>query len=219
MSLDFTRQSTLIPEGINRLRVTIIGAGAIGSHVAETLCKSGISELHIWDDDTVEAHNLPNQGFYLTEIGLPKVVALHDRLLLGTGVDIHAYHEKYVGGAFGTDIVVSAVDSMEVRKEIFKNFMGDSDARVFVDGRMGARFGKVLTADKEVPESVANYASTLYSDAEALQEPCTARATIFCAYGLAALICATLVKWALEEEGAPYELSADFGNLMVLRNS
>jgi len=60
--------------------VEIIGAGGIGSPLAETLATMGF-DLTIWDKDIVEAHNISNQNYYPDQIGERKVVALLDELV------------------------------------------------------------------------------------------------------------------------------------------
>lgn len=214
LTLDFTRQSTLVPPAIAGLSATIIGVGSIGSHLAETLAKTGVGTLHLWDGDIVEAHNLPNQGYYLGDLGQSKVEAMKKRLEAGTGVAVVPYPAFYESGAFGTRAVFSALDSMSARKLVFTNFLQDPTAEVFVDGRMGSRFGKVFIVSKDSKESVANYMASLHSDAESTTEPCTARSTIFCAYVIAGLMCAGFISWLLEEK-YPHQTSIDLVNMQV----
>lgn len=215
VKLDFTRQSTLIPQEVSGLTTTIVGVGSIGSHVAEVLAKTGIGILHVWDADTVESHNLANQGYYLNDLGKKKVDALKERLELGTGVTVVPHDQFYEGGPFGTELVVSALDSMAARQLVFTNFLNDPAAKIYLDGRMGSRFGKVFFVDKDDKDSVANYLGSLHSDAEAHTEPCTARSTIFCAYGIASLMCSALVSWIISEK-YPHQVGVDFRNFTVL---
>lgn len=57
--------------------VEIIGAGGIGSPLAEVLATMGF-DLTVWDEDVVEAHNISNQNYTPSHIGMRKVVALLD---------------------------------------------------------------------------------------------------------------------------------------------
>ena len=213
--LDFTRQSTLIPPEISGLSTTIVGVGSIGSHTAEILAKTGIGEMHVWDADIVEPHNIANQGYYLGDLGKKKVDALKERLEAGTGVSVVPHDCFYEGGPFGTELVISALDSMKARKVVFTNFLEDPAAKIYIDGRMGSRFGKVFFVDKSDKDSIANYFASLHSDAEAHTEPCTARSTIFCAYGISSLMCSTLVSWIINEN-YPHQVGADFRSCTVL---
>ena len=61
--------------------VHIIGCGAIGSHIAEQLARLDIKNIHLWDFDTVSAHNIANQYYRNSDINTPKVEALQKELL------------------------------------------------------------------------------------------------------------------------------------------
>lgn len=61
-------------------RIAIIGAGAIGSVLAELLVRGGVRELFIVDADTVEAGNLVRHTLSLADVGKPKAAALADHL-------------------------------------------------------------------------------------------------------------------------------------------
>lgn len=62
--------------------VLILGAGAIGSHVAWILAAHGVGHLIVLDDDDVEESNLNRQLLYTRDdIGRPKVEALVDHLM------------------------------------------------------------------------------------------------------------------------------------------
>ena len=71
-------------------RIAIIGAGAIGSVLAELLVRGGVRELLIVDADTVEAGNLVRHTLSLADVGKPKAVALADHL---NQVSPHAHVE------------------------------------------------------------------------------------------------------------------------------
>ena len=215
--IDTTRQSGIIPDDrLNDISIGIVGVGAIGSHTAETLTKMGVRKLSIYDDDTVEVHNLANQGYFLPEIGYKKVEALAIRLSTGTGAEIIANDERVQNGHMFEDrYVISAVDNMKARKDIFNSFLDSHSSRFFIDGRMAARYGQVFFVDKLHPESIEKYEKTLFSDDEAVQLPCTEKATIFCAYGLASFIGALVAKSIIEEPVKFVSAEIDFANVML----
>ena len=70
-------------ENIAKSNVTIVGMGALGTHVAEQLTRSGIARLNIIDRDYVEVSNLQRQTLFtesdIKEM-LPKVVAAEKHL-------------------------------------------------------------------------------------------------------------------------------------------
>jgi hypothetical protein len=53
---------------------------------------------------------------------------------------------------------------------------------------MGAEVGKIHVVDPADPASRRRYEEDLYPSSEAFHAPCTAKATVYCAAGLAALI-------------------------------
>ena len=57
-------------------KVLLIGAGAIGSHVALAMVRKGIGSIDIFDDDTVELKNLTRQLFYKRDVGKNKAQRL-----------------------------------------------------------------------------------------------------------------------------------------------
>ena len=72
----YQRQSSIINiENYRDNKITIVGCGAIGSFVAISLAKMGLTKFEIWDHDKVEEHNLPNQFFFDGDIGMNKTTA------------------------------------------------------------------------------------------------------------------------------------------------
>ena len=72
----YVRQSDIINPEVLGTPVHIIGAGAIGSCAALALAKIGFKDFTVYDFDSVELHNLPNQMYRAKDIGKPKVEAL-----------------------------------------------------------------------------------------------------------------------------------------------
>lgn len=65
---------------LTRRRVLIIGAGALGSAVAELLARGGVTDFVIADGERLEAGNLVRHTLTLGEVGSHKAVALAMRL-------------------------------------------------------------------------------------------------------------------------------------------
>ena len=220
VEMDFTRQSDLVPNEIAKATsVSVIGVGAVGSHVLEVLTKVGITNITMYDYDTVERHNVANQGFGLDEVGLLKTEAVRLRLLRTTGVDVKVVEGKIEESfPFDTDIVISAVDSMAVRKLLWE---GVSDLRsttqLWIDGRMGALYGVVFSIPLEDMRKVGLYSATLHSDAEGIQAPCSAKATIFCPWWMASMMGATVMKHVAGIEQPTYRLDMSFEDNKLLR--
>jgi len=186
----FHRQLDLIhPEEAAKLQVTVIGAGAIGSFTVLALAKIGVTNITVYDEDTVEDHNLPNQYYRLEDIGKKKVVALAEIVEAFTGVQITPVAEMYVAQPV-SGVVISGVDSMDARMEIWKNLKGFYPDH-YLDARMGAEVGQIFAVEPANFLSAEEYEEKkLFPSTEATPGACTARSTMFCANGLASLVTA-----------------------------
>ena len=178
----------IIPLGILGEKITVIGAGAIGGWAVLALAKMGFSNITVYDFDKVDTVNLNSQFYRVKDVGQPKVTALANLVMDFTGVQIVARNEKYTGGTFpGT--VIAAVDSMAVRKLIWQEHAGKSPlTRMIIDPRMGAEQALLYAMNPNIEKDREDYAKTLYSDTEAVQERCTAKATIYTANLLSGLV-------------------------------
>jgi molybdopterin/thiamine biosynthesis adenylyltransferase len=75
---------------LKAVRVTLCGAGALGSHLADNLVRQGIRSLCVIDRDRIEQHNVGTQLYGDAEVGAWKVEALRNRLFRAAGVEIEA---------------------------------------------------------------------------------------------------------------------------------
>jgi adenylyltransferase/sulfurtransferase len=88
-SLRYSRQEIFTPIGragqeqLRKARVAVIGCGALGSQLAETMTRAGVGLLRLIDRDIVEESNLQRQSLF-TEADAkalrPKALAAHARL-------------------------------------------------------------------------------------------------------------------------------------------
>ena len=62
------------------VRVTLCGAGGLGSHLADNLARQGFQHLRVIDRDRVEEHNVSTQLYGTSDIGAWKVEVLRQRL-------------------------------------------------------------------------------------------------------------------------------------------
>lgn len=179
------RQRDLIPELALETEVTIIGAGAVGSFLALSLAKMGIQTIRVIDHDTVSEENVGAQIYGPGQIGKPKVDALQETLLQLASKEIIALNQKYEKGVF-RGIVISAVDNMETRKLVWENHKGTST--IIIDPRMGAETALLYIMRPTKEKDAKSYVKSLYSDFDALPEPCTARSTAYTAFLLSGFV-------------------------------
>jgi molybdopterin-synthase adenylyltransferase len=68
-------------ERLRRSSVLLVGIGALGSSLAETLVRAGVGRMWLVDRDVVEASNLQRQQLYTeADVARPKAVAATDHL-------------------------------------------------------------------------------------------------------------------------------------------
>ncbi len=191
------RQADIIPLESLAESVTIIGAGAIGSWVALALAKMGMERITVLDHDKVSKENFNSQFYPLRMLEEKKVYALQDMVALFTGTKINAVLEKYTGQCAFDGIVISAVDSMDVRRVIWEKHKKDGlGTSLLIDPRMGAETALLYAVEPKLDES---YPNSLYTDEEAVQAPCTARATVYTANLLAGLVCKCVKDWITKQ--------------------
>src|SRR5215472_12193767 len=77
-------------------RVTLCGAGALGSHLADNLVRQGFGPLCVIDRDRVEEHNVSTQLYGESDVGAWKVEVLRNKLFRAAGVEIDALRKELI---------------------------------------------------------------------------------------------------------------------------
>jgi molybdopterin/thiamine biosynthesis adenylyltransferase len=115
------------PDGQQKLReakVFIIGAGALGTGLAESLARSGVGHLVIADRDYVEWSNLQRQQLFTEEDAAtrqPKAVAVKERLAaINSEVQIDAHvldvtKDELESLLPGVQLILDATDNFDTR--------------------------------------------------------------------------------------------------------
>jgi molybdopterin/thiamine biosynthesis adenylyltransferase len=187
-NVHLTRQMDIIPVDILGEKITIIGAGAIGSFTALCLAKMGFENLKVVDFDKIETENMNCQFYRFDDINRYKAIALQELVHGFTRVQIETSTEPYERGQF-PGIVISAVDSMEVRKRIWMQHRKQAPfTKAIIDPRMGAETALLYVMNPMDDKDIESYEKTLYTDSSAVQERCTAKATIYTACMLSGLV-------------------------------
>lgn len=176
---DFSRQVNILnPEEFNT-RINIIGAGAVGSWVAFSLAKMGLSNLHIYDFDEVGMHNLPNQMFGVRDIGRNKALSIRNIIKLFTGFTVSAKNEKVDGTTPMQGIVFMLTDTMSSRKDIYNRAIKNNPSiDLLIETRMDLRGGRIYVIDPKDKEQTKMYEQTFYSDDEAEVSACGVSQTV-----------------------------------------
>ena len=147
----------------------------------------GCSNITVWDDDTLEEHNVSNQLCRLDAMGQPKVDALKQLTQDLAGIVLKTRNERYRGQKVD-GVVIAAVDSMSVRQEIWKRVHLDTLTSLLIDARMGAEFARIYSVHPTNLDDIEFYEQNLYSSQDAERLPCSARAIIYCPTVIGGLI-------------------------------
>ncbi len=175
-------------------RIDIIGVGATGSRIAIGLAKLGIPQIHIWDFDKVEAHNVPNQAFGLNHIGQLKVEALQAIIKDQTGTEVTIHNERVDGTQRLGVVVFLLTDTMASRQEIWKAGIRYKPSTAFmIETRMGSNSGRIYSVNPSDPAHVKGWEATLYSDNVAEVSACGTSITV----GSTAEVVSGLAVWQL----------------------
>lgn len=159
-------ESVFNPVAWGDRRVDVIGVGATGSKVAMSLAKLGVKNLHVWDMDVVEEHNLANQAYDLADIGRLKVDAIEQHIEAATGTLVTKHGEWRAKEPVG-EVVFALVDSMAARKGIYESYRFSPTVKLILDSRMGADTAHLLAYQPLQRPTLDAYAATLFSDDDA----------------------------------------------------
>ena len=127
--------------------VCVVGVGGVGSWAVEALARSGICRLTLIDLDNVAESNTNRQLHALTDnFGLPKVTALHRRILqINPACTVHEIEDfvdaENVGTLFAEpfDFVIDAIDQVRVKAAMAARFVALGQPFVVSGGAGGQR--------------------------------------------------------------------------------
>lgn len=116
-------------EGLDKLRnarVAIFGLGGVGGYVAEALARSGIGQIDLIDDDTINLTNLNRQVLALhSTIGMSKVEVAKQRILdIDPTTQVRTYETFFLPETANQfnfasyDYVVDAIDTVTGKLEL-----------------------------------------------------------------------------------------------------
>jgi len=178
--MNFLRQAAFLdPNRFRERKVHVLGVGALGSWVAYQLAKLGIRNIHLYDHDTIEDHNVPNQIYGRGEIGKKKVEALKELIerTMGDWCNVVTHDVDLLKEEVELDdIVVCAVDSLDLRRKLWEE--NKDKVRLWVDGRMSISYGVVYGVDTTRNSIIENYSISFDSDENAEESPCNERAIV-----------------------------------------
>ena len=204
MVTDYRKQTNLIEVENVDVPIHVIGCGALGSWLVFFLLKMGFKNITVYDFDSIEEHNLPNQCFMESQIGQPKVNAIWDLWMQFAENDedrLTICNEKVTASVARNmrGIVLCAVDSMKIREIIYKNSIYRGSCDLFVEARLSI-YGAYVYALTRYTD-FEKYEETLYADEEAEVSPCGVSQTALpAAVNAASIMIMQMIEWINENE-------------------
>jgi molybdopterin/thiamine biosynthesis adenylyltransferase len=160
----------------------VIGCGAIGGVICQSLGQIGVKKVHLWDPDTVEEVNLGPQGFEqsLVKMKTPKV---HARLVrikdLSRETKISTMHSRFKSKSIHPENAFwwLMVDDLDARELIYNTAVKNNPAKI-IDARMGGLAYEIYNPTDHPPN---RYMDTIqFARDNPVRESCTTRSTPHC---------------------------------------
>jgi flavin-dependent dehydrogenase len=159
--------------GAHNRSIMVVGAGATGSWFTMMATKQNYKCIVI-DHDAVELHNCGTSIYRPEHVGKPKAAVLEETLDNVTAI-VDRFRDEYVE-QYGPDLIVSAVDSMAARREIYS--AARKHYRPLIDMRVHYPYAMIFAAEA-APGAMEKYEATLYGDDVAWIGDCTRQNTPF----------------------------------------
>ena len=191
---DFSDQTGIFNPDTFAETLTVIGCGGIGASALPTLVTMGFKRYVLWDDDVVEPRNIASQLLFKpSDLYRPKVEVAREYLLAYGATHVDIQKRKFTADDEPEGVVISGVDSMTARKEIWPAIKSSTTA-LYLDGRIGSEHMTLLTVE---PFDADWYEDRwLFDSKKASTLPCTQRAIVYPAVALGAWMASHIAMWS-----------------------
>lgn len=185
----------------------VIGCGAIGSHVCEELARLGIEDIHLYDFDTVDPHNITNQMFTEADVDKPKIDVCKAMIeSINTTACITRYPAGIEEPYICNGIIILCVDNIDLRRKIVEANRYNPYCKAILDFRMRLTDAQHYFADTSDEFQIDTLLATMdFSHDEAKEATPTSAcgvelSVVYTVKAITALGTANLVKWLLGNE-------------------
>ena len=175
--------------------LTVIGLGAIGSVVVESFARVGFDDITAIDHDSVSSHNVPMSAYGIHDVGFLKAQKLHDRVLELTGIEIKIKSEKYQGEKLSSKVVISCVDDMDPRKEMWQNVQDRTSIELFCDSRLAGAYVEILTVRPGAEVDKDRYNALLCDQKDTVRQTCGKHGIIYASLYAGSVLVANVLEY------------------------
>lgn len=202
---------------LHKKDIMVLGQGGIGSWTSFLLSRIGCN-LHIYDMDRYEDHNMTGQLVKESHMGRLKTEAMKDVIKeFSPDAEVTTYG-TYEETSPTNNIVICGFDNMAARKVAFHNWKqlvddyvggesGEEATCFFQDGRLLAEQLQIFNIPGNRPDLIEKYMKDyLFDDADVSDVPCTFKQTSHCAAMIASHMVGFLTNWISETGvGVPFK--------------
>lgn len=180
--MDISRSVEVFNPNVIEDDIHIIGVGATGSFVLQTLVRFGVKRINIWDFDKYEIHNVNNQAIFQSSCDKQKVDAQVELCKeINPEVEIIAHDQKVTPEDIQqmSGYVFLLVDSMKCRKELFEAIKKNEKIKWYWESRLGSDQGRIYCMPISKEFDYSKYETMhFYSDDDAEVSACGTSITI-----------------------------------------
>lgn len=202
MTEQYARHSQIFDPKEMALPITVVGCGSLGSYIALGLAKLGFVDFDLYDHDTVELHNVPNQAFGVNQIGESKSKALSyliDNQFGTSELQAAIYDELglYNGQTIKEGILINAADSITVRKTAYETAPENT---FIVDVRSNGESFNVFFCDKSKKKDREYYERFFFEPSASAGANCNAQSVVYNSMLIASIALSGIVRYSRMEE-------------------
>jgi len=194
---------------LGQLRLTVCGAGAVGSNLVHHLVRQGVRQVTVIDFDRVEAHNVGTQTYAESDVGAFKVDVLQAEVFRAVGVEITAVRQRLTERNVGK-LLAGAAHSLRSGQALVIDGFDTQAARAVVTGHCRTMGIPCLHVGLS-----ADYAEVIWNEDYRVPSDVTEAGADVCDYPLArnliqfavALASEAVVRFVLEGQRQNYSFT------------
>lgn len=176
----YARSAGLLSPTLAGRRALIVGAGSVGSYLAEALTRSGVGSFTLVDPEGVEPENLGRSAYRGADVGRPKVTALAELIrsinpnasVDGCPVALETLDgDELLALTAAADVVIAATDDTSAQERLGHFAYWAGRPAVFPALYRGAAGGEVIAVFDDLPCWTCNTGGVRSATAQAGDSP------------------------------------------------